>query len=39
MTLNDLGKAMIYTALRGYPRPVLEIADIKAIAKEPLVQK
>lgn len=37
MTLNELGKAMIYTAIKGYSKPVLEIEDIKAIAKEPLM--
>jgi uncharacterized protein YbjT (DUF2867 family) len=36
MTLNELGKAMIYTAGKGYGKAVLEIEDIKTLANAPL---
>jgi hypothetical protein len=32
-TLRELGLAMIHSVLRGYPKQVLEIKDIKALAK------
>lgn len=31
--LRDVGKAMIHAVQRGYPKQVLEVADIKALAK------
>jgi hypothetical protein len=33
LTLHDVGKAMINTVTKGYPKPVLEIADIRALAE------
>lgn len=33
LTLSQVGKAMIHTVLMGYPKQVLEIEDIKALAK------
>ena len=32
LTLNEVGKAMINTVVKGYPKQVLEIPDIKALA-------
>jgi uncharacterized protein YbjT (DUF2867 family) len=32
-TLKEMGDAMINTALRGYPKPILEVSDIKKAAK------
>jgi uncharacterized protein YbjT (DUF2867 family) len=32
-TLNEVGQAMIKTVTRGYPKRVLEVADIVALAK------
>ncbi|MGB7137288.1 MAG: NAD-dependent epimerase/dehydratase family protein [Acidobacteriaceae bacterium] len=32
-TLSDVGRAMIRCVLDGYPRPILEIRDINALAK------
>jgi uncharacterized protein YbjT (DUF2867 family) len=32
LTLKQVGLAMIYAALKGYSKPVLEIKDIKALA-------
>jgi hypothetical protein len=32
-TLRDIGLAMINTVLVGYPKPILEIKDINALAK------
>ncbi|HEY0653877.1 MAG TPA: NAD-dependent epimerase/dehydratase family protein [Chryseosolibacter sp.] len=32
-TLRDIGLAMIHSVTRGYPKPVLEVPDIKALAK------
>ncbi|MGY0038060.1 nucleoside-diphosphate sugar epimerase [Pedobacter sp. NJ-S-72] len=34
ITLNELGQAMINSVLNGYPKQVLEISDIKILAKE-----
>ena len=34
ITLNELGQAMINAVLNGYPKQVLEISDIKILAKE-----
>jgi uncharacterized protein YbjT (DUF2867 family) len=33
MTLSEVGQAMINSVLKGYPKQVLEIKDIKALAK------
>jgi len=33
LTLNQVGQAMINAVLRGYPKSVLEVKDIKALAK------
>ncbi len=33
-TLQELGLAMIHVVKRGYPKPVLEVKDFKALAKE-----
>lgn len=33
LTLNEVGKAMIHAVTRGYQKQVLEISDIKALAK------
>ena len=33
LTLHEVGKAMINAVTKGYPKQVLEIADIKALAK------
>jgi uncharacterized protein YbjT (DUF2867 family) len=33
MTLGEVGQAMINSVLKGYPKQVLEIKDIKALAK------
>jgi uncharacterized protein YbjT (DUF2867 family) len=33
MTLSEIGQAMINSVLKGYPKQVLEIKDIKALAK------
>lgn len=33
LSLNELGKAMINAVTKGYPKQVLEISDIKALAK------
>ena len=33
LTLNEVGKAMINTVVKGYPRQILEIQDIKKLAK------
>jgi hypothetical protein len=32
-TMRDMGLAMINSALKGYPKPILEIRDINALAK------
>ena len=32
-TLSDVGKAMINSVLKGYPKPILEIEDINSLAK------
>lgn len=32
-TLSEVGQAMIQAAQRGYPKPVLEVPDIKQLAK------
>jgi nucleoside-diphosphate-sugar epimerase len=32
-TLRDVARAMINSVLRGYPKPILEIKDINALAK------
>jgi len=34
ITLNELGQAMINAVLNGYPKQVLEISDIKILARE-----
>lgn len=34
ITMQELGRAMINAATTGYAKPVLEIADIKALAKQ-----
>lgn len=34
LTLHEVGKAMINTVTKGYSKPVLEIADIRALARE-----
>ncbi len=33
-TLRDVGLALIHSTLRGYPKQILEIRDINALAKE-----
>src|SRR5690606_16477325 len=33
LTLHEVGQAMIHTITKGYDKPVLEISDIKALAK------
>ncbi len=33
-TLQELGLAMIHVVQRGYPKPVLEVKDFKALAKQ-----
>jgi uncharacterized protein YbjT (DUF2867 family) len=33
VTTRDIGQAMLAVARQGYPRPILEIADIKTIAQ------
>lgn len=33
LSLHEVGKAMINTVTKGYSKPVLEIADIRALAK------
>jgi hypothetical protein len=33
LTLNEVGKAMIHSVTKGYPKQVLEIPDIRALAK------
>ncbi|MEO8173304.1 MAG: epimerase, partial [Sediminibacterium sp.] len=33
ISLNELGQAMINAAVQGYPKQILEISDIKALAK------
>lgn len=33
LTLNEVGKAMIHSVTKGYPKSVLEIPDIKLLAK------
>ncbi len=33
LSLNELGKAMINAVAKGYPKQVLEISDIKALAR------
>jgi hypothetical protein len=33
ITLNEFGKAMINAVLKGYPKQVLEVNDIKALAR------
>jgi len=33
LTLNEVGKAMINAVIKGYPKNILEISDIKALAK------
>jgi hypothetical protein len=33
-TLRDVGLAMIHSTLREYPKQILEIRDINALAKE-----
>lgn len=33
LTLHEVGQAMINTVVKGYPKQVLEIADIKTLAK------
>ena len=33
LTLNEVGQAMIIAVLKGYPKSVLEVKDIKALAK------
>ncbi|MBX2899386.1 MAG: NAD-dependent epimerase/dehydratase family protein [Cyclobacteriaceae bacterium] len=34
LTLNEVGRAMVHAVTRGYPKQLLEISDIKALAKE-----
>jgi uncharacterized protein YbjT (DUF2867 family) len=33
-TMQEVGMAMINSVLKGYPKPILEIKDIKALAKQ-----
>ncbi len=33
LTLDEVGRAMVHAVTKGYPKQVLEIADIKALAK------
>jgi hypothetical protein len=33
LTMQDVGRAMINAATVGYPKPVLEIQDIKVLAR------
>ena len=33
LTLTQVGQAMIHAVQRGYPKPVLEVADIRQLAK------
>jgi hypothetical protein len=32
-TMREVGLAMIHSVLKGYPNEVLEVADIKSLAK------
>ncbi len=33
-TLKELGLAMIHAATKGYPKQILEVKDIRALAKQ-----
>jgi hypothetical protein len=32
-TMKEVGRAMIHTAIDGYPKQILEVRDINAIGK------
>ena len=33
LTMEEVGKAMIHAVTKGYPKNILEVADIRALAK------